>query len=63
MTTPSETRDESTARPPLLGEHWFEMTATLSADRQESFAAWMDRQIEAFEDRNADRLRTYRPSR
>ena len=51
------TRDDQGSKPPLAGEHWFEMTATLSADRQECFASWMDAAIAAFEARNRDRLR------
>ena len=38
----------------LIGDHWLEMTATLSTSRSEDFAAWMDRQLAAAEEALSD---------
>ena len=59
MTQPDQTRESSDVRPPLAGEHWFEMTATLTSRRQ-NFESWIDRQIADFESRHADLLRASR---
>lgn len=31
------------------GEHWYDMTATLSRDARDEFGDWLDEKLEAFE--------------
>ena len=43
MTTSSDNR---TPPPTLGGDHWFELTATLSEESKEAFGAWLGRELE-----------------
>lgn len=43
MTTSS---DHRTPPPTPGGDHWFELTATLSDESKEDFGAWLDRELE-----------------
>lgn len=48
MTTSSDHRTPS--RPRLSGEHWFELTATLSRESTEVFGTWLSSELRQLED-------------
>ncbi len=39
--------DHRTPSPEPHGDHWLELTATLSAESKQVFADWLDKQLEA----------------
>ncbi|MGI9470237.1 MAG: hypothetical protein ACR2NZ_01810 [Rubripirellula sp.] len=47
MTTSS---DHRTPPPPPSGEHWYELTATLSAESTEAFGSWLEDELQTLED-------------
>ncbi len=47
MTTSSDHRTPSNPRP--SGEHWYELTATLSPESKEEFGNWLRSQLECLE--------------
>lgn len=49
MTTSSDHRTPATPRP--SGEHWSELTATLSHESTEAFGDWLCLELRALEDR------------
>lgn len=49
MTTSSDHRTPATPRP--CGEHWFELTATLSRESTEAFGDWLSYELKQLEDR------------
>ncbi len=49
MTTSSDHRTPTTPKP--SGEHWFELTATLSRESTEAFGDWLRDELRLLEDR------------
>lgn len=47
-TTPSSTKTKS-ATAKATGEHWYDLTATLSRDSREEFGAWLNLELEILE--------------
>lgn len=52
MKTSSDHRDPTKphSAPSWTGEHWFEMTATLSPESTEAFAQWLNEELTALEE-------------
>ncbi|TWU57933.1 hypothetical protein [Rubripirellula reticaptiva] len=52
MTTSSDNKTPSAPGP--TGDHWNELTATLSPDSKETFAQWLSNDLERLTDELAD---------
>jgi hypothetical protein len=53
MTTSSDQHQPTAPNPGKTwggGEHWYEMTATLSTESKEAFGRWMDQELAYLED-------------
>ena len=46
---PTSSKNPTVSRPNPLGDHWLELSATLSVETKESFSAWLDSELESLE--------------